>query len=149
MPQYNHYDNICPAMEPVPGRCRGRVGFKGTPAEYWKMRNAILLKETPDIGMLLPYFYIEPPSTIKEGVKWGEAGILGGKKNQVILYEDQCKNSVSTDGSSALCDKCSAKQEKFKAGSRPMKCHWEGIIGTPPPNGSVFIGSPQLVDFTN
>ena len=139
MPEFNHYDNICPAMEPESGRCRARVGFKGTPAEYWKMRNAVEYGNGP-----VPYFRIEQPSKIKEGVKWGQAAILGGKKNPVILFEDQCKNKTD----SHLCDKCLAKQKKHKEGSSPLKCHWDGMIGDIPPEGSLFIGAPQMVDFT-
>ena len=83
------------------------------------MRNAILLKEDPDYGMLLPYCVAEHRAygNCKEGVKWGQACILGGKKNPVILYEDQCKNKTD----SHLCDKCDAKQNKYKEGSSPLK----------------------------
>lgn len=129
----------------MPGRCRGRVGFKGTPAEYWKMRNAILKKEGYE--RTLPYFEIGvgPFSNYTEGVKWGQVGILGGNANRFILYEDQCKNKTDSN----LCDKCYAKQNKYKEGSSPLKCHWDGMVGEDPPKGSLFLGAPQLTSFTN
>lgn len=77
--------------------------------------------------------------------KWGQVGCptVDGK---FYLLEYQCENDA-TKGE-LLCGKCQAKQRKFASGQSPLKCHWDGVIGSKPPKGSLFIqaiGQPSLM----